>query len=88
MNSMKLAGYELNIQKSVAFLYTDSKLFKKQIYKNNLICNSIKKDKRLHSVQFSSVTQLCLTLCDLMDCSIPSFPVHHQLPELAQTHVH
>ena len=38
--------------------------------------------------QFSSVTQLCLTLCDPMDCSTPGFPVHHQLPELAQTHVH
>ena len=38
--------------------------------------------------QFSSVTQSCLTLCNPMDCSKPSFPVHHQLPELAQTHVH
>ena len=38
--------------------------------------------------QFSSVTQSCLTLCDPMDCSTPGFPVHHQLPELAQTHVH
>ena len=34
----------------------------------------------------SSVTQLCLTLCDPMDCSTPGLPVHHQLPELAQTH--
>ena len=40
------------------------------------------------SVQFSSVAQLCPTLCDPMDCSTPGFPVHHQLPELAQTHVH
>ena len=39
-------------------------------------------------LQFSSVTQSCLTLCDPLDCSTPSFPVHHQLPELAQTHVH
>ena len=38
--------------------------------------------------QFSSVTQLCLTLCDPMDCSTPGFPVHHQLPEFTQTHVH
>ena len=36
----------------------------------------------------SSVTQSCLTLCNPMDCSTPGFPVHHQLPELAQTHVH
>ena len=40
------------------------------------------------SVQFSSVAQLCPTLCNPMDCSMPGFPVHHQLPELAQTHVH
>ena len=39
------------------------------------------------SFQFSSVTQLCPTLCNTMDCSTPGFPVHHQLPELAQTHV-
>ena len=39
-------------------------------------------------VQFSSVTQLCLTLCDLMDCSRQGFPVHHQILELAQAHVH
>ena len=37
---------------------------------------------------FSSVSQSCLTLCDPMDCSTPGFPVHHQLPELTQTHVH
>jgi len=40
-----------------------------------------------HIFQFSSVTQLCPTLCDPMDCSTPGFPVHHQLLELAQTHV-
>ena len=36
----------------------------------------------------SSVTQSCPTLCNPMDCSTPGLPVHHQLPELAQTHVH
>ena len=40
------------------------------------------------SVQFSSVAQSCLTPCDPMGCSTPGFPAHHQLPELAQTHVH
>ena len=39
-------------------------------------------------VQFNSVTQSCLTLCNPMDCSTPGSPVRHQLPELAQTHVH
>ena len=37
---------------------------------------------------FSSVAQLCLILCDPMDCSMPGFPVYHQLLQLAQTHVH
>ena len=41
-----------------------------------------------YSVQFSSVTQSCLTLCNPMDCSTPGLPVHHQLLELAQTHDH
>ena len=38
--------------------------------------------------QLSSFPQLCLTLSDPMDCSMPGFPVHHLLPELSQTHVH
>ena len=38
--------------------------------------------------QFSSVAQSCLTLCDPMNHSTPSLPVHHQLPEFTQTHVH
>ena len=38
--------------------------------------------------QFSSVAQLCPTLCDPMDCRMSGFPVHHKLPKLALTHVH
>ena len=41
-----------------------------------------------YELQFSSVSQSCPTLCDPMDCSSPGLPVYHQLPELAQTHVH
>ena len=40
------------------------------------------------SVQFSSVAQSCPTLCDPKDCSMPDLAVHHQLLELAQTHIH
>ena len=40
------------------------------------------------SVQFSSVAQSCLTLCDPMNRSMPGLPVHHHLPEFTQTHVH
>ena len=42
----------------------------------------------MQSVQSSPVVQSCLTLCDPMDCSTPGLPVHHQLPEFTQTHVH
>ena len=42
----------------------------------------------LSSVQFGSDTQSCLTLCDLIDCSTPGFPNHHQFLEITQTHVH
>ena len=40
------------------------------------------------SVQFSSVSESCPTLCDPMNRSMPGLPVHHQLPEFTQTHVH
>ena len=43
---------------------------------------------RVNLYQFSSVAQLCPTLCDPMDRSTQGFPVHHQLPEFTQTHVH
>ena len=43
----------------------------------------------MYFIQFSLVQSLsCVQLCDLMDCSTPAYPIHHQLSELAQTHVH
>ena len=59
--------------------------------KAGLKLKPFKKLRTWHSVslvQFSSVIQSCPTLCDPMDCSTSGFPVHHQLPELGQTHVH
>ena len=53
--------------------------FSRQVHRSGLPCLS-------H--QFSSVTQLCSTLCSPMDCSTPGLPVHHQLPEFTQTQVH
>ena len=49
-----------------------------------LLCFS----RPIEVIQFISITQSWWTLWDAMDCSVPGFPVHHQLPELAQTHVH
>ena len=42
----------------------------------------------ISSDQIRSVTQSCPTLCDPMNCSTPGLPVHHQLPEFTETHVH
>ena len=52
--------------------------------------NRLRNRSDLKLAQFSSFqfSQLCLTLCNLMDCSTPGLPVHHQHPELTQTHVH
>ena len=48
-----------------------------------------KEEVELHSsVQFSSVAQSCPNLCDPMNRSTPGLPVHHELPEFTQTHVH
>ena len=49
---------------------------------------SLKAALCISSVQFSSVIESCLTLCDPMDCSTPGLSVYHQLPEFTQTHVH
>ena len=50
-------------------------------------CEEVDTTERL-SLQFSSVAQSCLTLCNPMNRSMPGLPIHHQLPEFTQTHVH
>ena len=52
----------------------------------NMLNYKMFNSKAVQSV--SSVPQSCPTLCDLMDCRTPGFPVHHQLSELSSTHVH
>ena len=56
--------------------------------KFSMLSNSPQLHARPSLVQFSSVAQSCPTLCDPMNCSTPGLPVHHQLPEFTQTHVH
>ena len=53
-----------------------------------IICVTFRSQRVLSSAQFSSVTQLCPTLFHPMNRSTPGLPVHHQLPESTQTHVH
>ena len=76
-------------QPGVAFIWPDSEIFHFKIHFFVLFilvteCTLI----RYYSVQFSSVTQSCPTLWDPMNRSMPGLPVHHQLPEFTQTHVH
>ena len=62
---------------------------KQQINKLNLHLKQLEKEEMKNpKIQFSSVAQLCPTLCDPMNHCTPSLPVHHQLPESTQTHVH
>ena len=64
---------------------SDKRLVSRLLYKE-LLQLIVKR----HTIQFQFrlVTQSHLTLCEPTDCSMPGFPTHHQLPELAQTHVH
>ena len=62
---------------------------KKLQNQNKRLCRNKKKSMMaLSSIQFNSVAQSCPTLCDPMNCSTPGLPVHHQLPEFTQTHLH
>ena len=54
----------------------------------SLVCYKRKVNQEFSSVQFSSVAQPCHTLCNPMNRSMPGLPVHHQLLEFTQTHVH
>ena len=54
----------------------------------NIYCICLVLRNDIFILQFSSVTQSCLTLCHPMNRSTPGLPVHHQLPEFTQTHVH
>ena len=78
MNRAKLATLKLKFSTDLLTFFTKS---------TSTVKNEVGKVLRI-SIQFSSVAQSCLTFCNPMDCSTPGFPVHHQLPDLAQTHVH
>ena len=68
----------IQTDEDLSFILNEDRKFQK-----DKVCNLYKV-----SVQFISVAQQCLTLCNPMDCNMPGFPVHYQLLEFAQTHVH
>ena len=78
----------LNSVSTIHWLYDWGQFFFPSLYFSFLIYKMIVKCVSQGSVQFSSVAQLCPTVCDLMNCSTPGLPVLHQLPGFKQTHVH
>ena len=78
--SANLKTYQLRLS------YLSNKKKKKEKKRN--ISRSLREPQDTIKFQFSSVTQLCPTLCDPMNRSTPGLPVHYQLPEFTQTHVH
>ena len=86
----KVAGYKINTQKSLAFLYTNNEKTERETKETIPFIIATKRIKYLgiRSDQIRSVTQSRPTLCDPMNRSTPGLPVHHQLPEFTQTHVH
>ena len=86
LQSMEFQGAEHNWAKNTfIFMFMDSNTYLIGYW---TVWGWYIKRKRLQIVPFSSVAQSCLTLCDSMNCSTPGLPVHHQLPESTQTHVH
>ena len=77
-------------------LFYETKLIKRAsrfqscyfLFLNFLFCTGVYPVNNAVIVSISLVAQSCLTLCDPRDCSMPGFPVHHQLLELTQTHAH
>ena len=81
------AGILTKLYELLTIHYSSFKVLQKRNF-NSLNLHLTPTDDHTLDFVISSVAQSCLTLCDPMDCSTPDFPVHHQLPEIAQTHVH
>ena len=89
ISNLRYAGYTTLMAESEEELKSLLMKVKEESGKVGLKLN-IQKTKIMASgpIQFSSVAQSCPTLCDPMNGSTPGLPVHHQLPEFTQTHVH
>ena len=72
---------------SVLLLRSSCTCFQVDVIRRKQRVTQTYRTEKFCSVQLT-LSDSCQTLCDPMDCSMPGFPVHHQLPKLAQTHVH
>ena len=86
MNSLLLIFIKTQLGRYISLVYMWGNWIR--VKWSNLPQSMIGRFAMCISVQFSSVAQSCLTLCNPMSCSLPGLSVLHQLPELAQTHVH
>ena len=78
---------------SEMLLFTITSKMPKSVNKSNKryaspLCRKLCIIKKICSVQFHTVTKSCPALCNPMDHSTPGLPVHHQLPQFTQTHIH
>ena len=75
-------------QITVLFIFINCMNLRKLHYSFDVLASQLKSKQNNNTkiIQFSLVTQLCPTLCDPMDHSMPGLPVHHQLPKFTQTH--
>ena len=76
------------IKELKSFLMTVKEKSEKMYLKLNIQKTNIMASGPISLIQFSSVTQLCVNISDLLDCSKPGLPVHYQLLKFTQTHVH
>ena len=89
MASGPITSWQIDGETVADFIFLGSKITVDGDYSHEIKrCLLLEEKLQQASVQFSSVTQSCPTLCDPMNCSTPGLPVHHQLPEFTQTHVH
>ena len=86
-NNKKKGAYDIYPRKLYASILKSESLSTAG-WNHLLALNDQIPESHISSVQFSSVTQSCLTLCDPMNHSTPGLLVHHQLLEFTQTHVH
>ena len=100
MALIDILGHSIQMQKNIPFLKSTWNILRiedpilghksdlGEFKKIEIISSNFSDHNTMSSVQFSSVAQSCLTLCDLMNCSMPDRPVHHLLLELTQTPAH
>ena len=83
--SFMIDCFDLLLPKGLSGVFSNATVCKHQFFYSQ---TSWSTSHTLTLVQFNSVSQSCLTLCDPMNRSTPGLPVHHQLPQFTQTHVH